>query len=663
LQYYDHHLRDRTFPLRSMKAFGKYFTAATVVRPSILRSHLEVPLFAPMEYPITSQASRQNSRGSYVPSRRRARTLAVAAILFFSQVFLAYADKSVRRVLIFNDFNSISSPGIAIIDKAIATGLANSTYHVELYNETLESTLFSDDATQHRFHDWYIRKYSDRKPDLIITVGPASLKFMIESHESSFPNIPIIFCGTTEKMLEILKLSALFTGVWAVADPAKTLTAALRMLPGIKHVIITGGVGKFDQAVVATARASLHDFESRYEFIYLTDLDMPSLLERLKHLPSNSIIYHTSIMLDAAGTHFIDASQSVPLIVSAANAPIFVMDDVDLGQGTVGGYLVGWAADGRVAAAMALRVLNGERPQNIPIVKNSNTYLFDWRALNRWGIKERDLPPGSTVLFREPSSWARTKWVWLTALPVILGLSILAAYLHFSGQQIKLAKDEQLHLSGLLIIAQEKERSRIASELHDDFSQRIALLSLGLENAADELPDSSVTVKRQLRNLFDSASELGADIHTVSHRLHSSTLESLGLVPGVSALCKEFTDRYGIEIDFCADNVPRRIHQDVTLCLFRIIQEGLQNLKKHSGVAKAQVKLWTAGNRILMSVCDNGRGFDPKEITNKAGLGIRSMEERVRLLGGQFEIHSTPTRGTRIEACVPLPPVAEILKG
>ncbi len=577
----------------------------------------------------------------------------MAAILFFSQLLSAQADKSVRRVLIFNDFHSVSSPGVAILDQAIATGLANSTYQVELYNETLESTLFSDDATQHRFRDWYIRKYSERKPDLIITVGPASLKFMIESHESSFPNIPIIFCGTTEEMLEELKPSVDFTGVWAVPDPEKTLIAALRMRPGTKHVIVVGGVAKFDQAVVATARASFHDFESRYEFTYLTDLGMPSLMERLKHLPSNSIIYHTSIMLDAAGNHFIDASQSVPMIVSAANAPIFVMDDVDLGQGTVGGYLISWAADGRVAAAMALRVLNGERPQDIPIVKNNNIYLFDWRALNRWGIKEKDLPPGSTVLFREPSAWARNKWVWLTALPIILGLSILAIYLHFSRKQIKLAKDAQLHLSGLLINAQEKERSRIASELHDDFSQRIALLSLGLENVADELPDSSVTVKRQLQKLFDSASELGADIHTVSHRLHSSTLESLGLVPGVSALCKEFTDRYGIEIDFCADNIPRRIHQDVALCLFRIIQEGLQNLKKHSGVAKAQVKLWTARDKILISVCDEGKGFDLKEITNNGGIGIRSMEERVRLLGGRFEIHSEPTRGTRIEACVP----------
>ena len=103
----------------------------------------------------------------------RLEALIVAAILFFSQLLSAQADKSVRRVLIFNDFHSVSSPGVAILDQAIATGLANSTYQVELYNETLESTLFSDDATQHRFRDWYIRKYSERKPDLIITVGPA----------------------------------------------------------------------------------------------------------------------------------------------------------------------------------------------------------------------------------------------------------------------------------------------------------------------------------------------------------------------------------------------------------------------------------------------------------------------------------------------------------
>jgi len=137
-------------------------------------------------------------------------------------------------------------------------------------------------------------------------------------------------------------------------------------------------------------------------------------------------------------------------------------------------------------------------------------------------------------------------------------------------------------LSGRLIDSQEKERSRLAAELHDDFSQRLALLALGLETASEALPDSPRTAKQQLQELINSASELGADIHTVSHRLHSATLESLGLGPGVSSLCKEFTDRHGIEIDYSADNIPRIVDPDVALCLFRIVQEALQNLRKHS---------------------------------------------------------------------------------
>ena len=118
---------------------------------------------------------------------------------------------------------------------------------------------------------------------------------------------------------------------------------------------------------------------------------MPSpLLENFarRHLPNSSIVYHTSITEDAAGSHFIDSTQSIPLVVSAANAPIYVIDDVDLGRGTIGGYLISWAADGRVASAIAVRVLNGEMPQNIPIVSNNNVYMFDWRAMRRWGLNK-----------------------------------------------------------------------------------------------------------------------------------------------------------------------------------------------------------------------------------------------------------------------------------
>lgn len=594
------------------------------------------------------------SRQKFYPVRGgRGLCLFAVAILLTVQPTAVESQRPIRRVLVFNDFGFIASPGIALLDQAIATGLERFPYQIELYSETIESTLFPDDASQRRIRDWYARKYSDRKPDVIITVGPASLRYMAESHESSFPNTPIVFCGTTVEMLQNQKLDADFTGVFGVAQPEKTLLAALKLQPDTTHVFVTGGIGSFDRDLENIAKESFRKYESKIEFTYLTELTMPSLLERLRHLPKHSIVYHTAITEDAGGTHFIDSSQAVPLIVSAANAPIYVIDDVDLGRGTVGGYLISWAADGRAAATMAGRILSGEKPKDIPIIRNNNVYMFDWRAMRRWDRSESVLPVGSTVLFRELSVWERTKWYWISALLIILGLSGLAIYLQFSRKQLRIARDAQAQLSGLLINAQEKERSRLAAELHDDFSQRLALLALGLENAVDALPNSPRIAKQQLHELLNSASEIGADIHTVSHRLHSATLQNLGLVPGIGALCKEFKDRHGIEISFSSEEIPKGVQSDVALCLFRIVQESLQNLRKHSGVLKAEVRIRRRGGRIVVSIHDEGKGFEARG-NGDPGLGIRSMRERARLVGGNLKIQSEPGKGTTIEATVPL---------
>ena len=582
-------------------------------------------------------------------------TIFAAVAFVFPQPISTQGQKAIRRVLLFNDFGYMVSPGIMALDQAIVAELEQSPYQIELYTETLESTLFSDEASQRRIRAWIALKYSDRMPDVIITAGPGSLRFMIESHESFFQGTPIIFCGTTEEMVGQLRLDLHFTGVWGVAEPEKTLLAALKLQPDTKHVVVVGGRNAFDQYLENLARQSFGKYEAKLDFTYLTDLDMPTLLARLRQLPSHTIIYYTSLMEDAAGSHFIDAAQSVPLVAGAANAPIFVVDDVDLGKGTVGGYLISWVKDGQVAAKMAVRALSGEKPENIPIVRNNNVYMFDWRALRRWGLSEKDLPAGSTVLYRELSIWQRTKSIWISGLLIILGLSALAAYLQFSRKELRLARDAQMQLSGRLIDAQEKERSRLASELHDDFSQRLALLALGLENASEALPDSPRVAKQQLQELMNSAGELGADIHTVSHRLHSATLDSLGLGPGVGSLCKEFTDRYGIEIDYSADNIPSIVDADVALCLFRIVQEALQNLRKHSGAARAEVSLIKRADRIFVSIFDQGKGFDMTDMKAHEGLGVQSMGERARLLRGHFKIHSKPGRGTRVEVAIPLP--------
>ncbi len=582
---------------------------------------------------------------------------------FSRQSIQAQTLRQIRRVLIFNDFGSISSPGVARIDRAVAEGLEQSPYQIELYSESLEATLFPDEVSQQKFRDWYIQKYSHRRPDVIVTVGPASLKFLIETHERSFSNIPVVYSGVTEEMVERLKPGYYFVGIRSVTQPEKTLLAALKLQPRTKHVVVVGGRGAFDQVIEAEVKSGLSRYESSLDVTYLTDLDMPSLLKRLGQLPNDTVVLHTSLMEDAAGNHFINASQSAPMIANAANAPVFVLDDGGIGNGPVGGDLISWAEEGRTAAAMARRILNGDKLRDIPGVKGNNAYIFDWRALQHWGFQERDLPPGSEVRFQVASLWERARWFWVSGIAIIIGLIVLVGYLQFSRSQLEMARRAQLELSGRLMNAQENERSRLASELHDDFSQRVALLALDLDNASELVDNAPDDAKLKLHCLMDSASELGADLHTLSHRLHSSTLEKLGLNAGLSALCREFTAKQGIKVDFTQNGIPRSIHPDAALALFRIVQEGLRNLKKHSGATKASVHLGKAGDDLHVFVADEGIGFDLKKSKQGYGLGIESMEERANLLGGRFEINSKPGRGTRIEAWIPAWPKSRTVHG
>ena len=565
--------------------------------------------------------------------------------------------KQVRRVAVFYELG-LSSPAVALLDHEMRTVLDNSRYQIELYPEYLETTLFDDPVEQKQFRESYIRKYQNHRPDLIIALGPSPLQFMVDVHEKFFADIPIVFGGTSEQQADNPTLDLHFTGCWAIYEPGKTLDVALQLQPGSRHVVVVGGISKFDKHLEAIFRERLRRYEASLDFTYLTDLDMPTLLERLKYLPDHTIVLYTHLGKDKRGIRYVGASQAGPMIAGVANAPVFGPSDVDLGHGEVGGYLHSFAKEGKIVGMIAVRVLDGERPQDIPIVHGTNAYMFDWRALRRWGFRERDLPPGSTVLFRPPTFWQRTKWTWISVLLFILCLSALALYV-----RLKRAKNRQMTLSGMLITAQEKERSRLASEIHDDFSQRLALMALELENAEEAIGTSPDEAAQQVHNILNYASELGADLHTLSHRLHSSTLERLGLVPGITALCKEFAVQQGIEIDLLTDDVPRSVQPDVALCLFRIVQEGLRNLKKHSGAAKAQVRLRKLGDKLHVSVSDEGIGFDLHDLKGKEGLGIRSMEERANLLGGRFEIHSKPGKGMRIEAVVPLQPKTELPTG
>jgi PAS domain S-box-containing protein len=218
----------------------------------------------------------------------------------------------------------------------------------------------------------------------------------------------------------------------------------------------------------------------------------------------------------------------------------------------------------------------------------------------------------------------------------------------------KLAEEALSTVSQKLIEAHEEESTRIARELHDDISQGLALLSVHLDCLKQSPPASAAEFTQELETASQQIANLVSDIQALSHRLHPSRLELLGLEAAAAAFCEELSNRHGVQIDFHIENIPTGLPPALALCLYRVLQEALHNVVKHSGSPHAHVSFHGGVDHINLTVKDSGLGFDPHEAMRERGLGLTSMKERLKLIGGQLSIHSEPGRGTMIHALVPL---------
>jgi signal transduction histidine kinase len=221
----------------------------------------------------------------------------------------------------------------------------------------------------------------------------------------------------------------------------------------------------------------------------------------------------------------------------------------------------------------------------------------------------------------------------------------------------KVAEAALASVNRRLIEAQEKERTRIARELHDDIGQRLALLAVQLQQLQEDtliLPE----VRSRMGEFQKQISEIATDIQSLSHELHSAKLQYLGLAAAMRGFCREFAEQQKLEIDFKAHDLPSPLSPDISLCLFRVLQEALHNSAKHSGVRHFEVRLWGPSDEIHLTVRDSGSGFDVEEAMKTHGLGVVSMRERLKLVDGQLSIDSQPQQGTTVHARVPLCKVA-----
>ena len=287
---------------------------------------------------------------------------------------------------------------------------------------------------------------------------------------------------------------------------------------------------------------------------------------------------------------------------------------------------------------------HGVHPDDLQTCRHGYAYAFE--ARKSFSIEYR--------LLRHDGQY---RWILDKGVPRFLEDGQFAGYIGCCVDitEQKQAKSVQAELSGRLMHAHEEERARIARELHDDINQRLALLANGIQEIEHFWkPESEPQAKEQIHGLWQLTSEIAGDLQQLSHQLHPSKLHYLGLASATRGLCQEFSKLHKIEVECVIRNLPASLDENVSLGLFRTTQESLHNVAKHSHAHLAKVELTAEQSYIRLRVSDDGVGFDHERAKNGRGLGLVSMRERLKLVGGQLSVWSRPSLGTQVEATVPI---------
>ena len=662
---------------------------------------------------------------------------------------------------------------------------------VQLFSEYIDVSRFPDEDHPRKMLKFLHAKHAARGLDLIIVVEASTLD-QVQSHRDwFFPDTPIVFCCVTEAEHKARTIKSGVTGIPARLDYGPTLEAALRLQPGTRRVVVIAGASKNDAETAADARRDLAKFENKVEFRYLIGLPMAELRNEVGRLAEDTIIIHLSIFQDGAGKHFIPRDALVQ-VAKAASVPVYGYYDSYLGHGIVGGFLASFELEANNAGRLGLRILAGEKPGEMSTAEATSCgYAFDWRQLQRWGVSEDRLPPGSVVRFRDPSFWDLYRWhvigiVCLCAFEAVLVIVLLVQWVrgrraqndrkrselelgesetrfllmadaapvliwvsgpdkgctyfnrpwleftgrplerelgngwaesvhpddlprclevyttHFdarqpfemdyrlrrhdgeyrwvldrgiprftpdgmfagyigacidvtdrkrSAEQLRVSVAKQRDLASRLLRAQEVERGRLARELHDDLTQRLAVMAIEISKLQEHL-DLPGPVATALRTTGEQLVKLSENVHGLSRQLHPSILDDLGLADALRSECVHFQEREGIAVSCQTDNVPADLPKDTALCLYRIAQEALRNVAHHAGTSRAEVSLIGNDAEVLLTISDMGKGFEAEGARSRPGLGVVSMEERARLIGAEFSIESHQGKGTTITVIV-----------
>lgn len=308
-----------------------------------------------------------------------------------------------RRVLLLSEYGRI--PAIAVVDTVLGRSLPDSTLGITYDSELLDVARFGDSAYTTRALEYLGRKYAAAPPDVILAPGFQAVWLADRLRRGSFPHASIIFLGVDERLLDSLPRDTPLTGVSLRYDFAGTGQAIRRLQPQIRRIVIVAGVGPFDLQWLPVAHRELAALG--YDITELVGLPLTALRDSVARLGKSTAIVYVNVFRDRQGGRYVGRTVGMEL-ARVASVPVYSVHDIGVGAGIVGGRVVSYGSQARLASDLTRRVLAGESPASIPVVRDSAlVYEFDWRALKRWHLSEANLPPGSVVLFREPTFYGR----------------------------------------------------------------------------------------------------------------------------------------------------------------------------------------------------------------------------------------------------------------
>jgi PAS domain S-box-containing protein len=340
------------------------------------------------------------------------------------------ANDMPRRVLILHSFN-YNFPSTTIMSEAVRKRLLERfPQGLEIEADFLDLARQPDAAHALRMANFLRQKYAGVHFDAVVVIGPAGLPFILEHREVAGLGVPIIFSDLTRATYEAMHLPPDVTGVISDPYPEKTLELAESLQPGARRLVVIGGSDDTDRRWTATARKAIEAHNPKLETAYLSDLTYDSLLADVSRLPSDTIVLFLTFFADSEGKRLIPRNVAAA-VAKASAAPVYGLFETYLGRGIVGGYTDSYESLGATIGDMVLEILSGADVATLPPrVNRGLTFRVDARAMGRWGLNERNLPPGSIVLFEEPTLWNQHRNLVLgTALVVGLQSLVVAALL------------------------------------------------------------------------------------------------------------------------------------------------------------------------------------------------------------------------------------------